>query len=102
MKFRDNQGKWALRKILYKYVPSNLIERPKQGFSIPLGDWLRGPLREWAEELLKESRLKREVFFNHDPIRLKWQQHLAGQMDWSAPLWVVLMFQAWFESQKSG
>jgi asparagine synthase (glutamine-hydrolysing) len=97
MKLRHGQGKWALRQILYKYVPPELIERPKQGFGIALGDWLRGPLRKWADDLLAEERLRREGYFYPDPIRAKWLEHLSGARNWEHSLWAVLMFQAWFE-----
>jgi len=100
MKIRSGQGKWALRQILYKYVPSELIERPKQGFSIPLGEWLRGPLRDWAENLLDPVRLKQEGFLRHEPIHEKWIEHLSGKRNWEHQLWSVLMFQAWLESQQ--
>lgn len=95
MKIRNGQGKWALRQVLYRYVPRELIERPKAGFAIPLNQWLRGPLREWAEELLEESRLNSGGVFAAGPIREKWHQHLAGTHDWTTKLWAVLMFQAW-------
>lgn len=99
MKMRNGQTKWILRQVLYKHVPKELIERPKTGFGIPVGDWIRGPLRAWAEELLDEARLKREGFFKPGPIREMWMAHLAGQRNWSYYLWSVLMFQAWLETQ---
>jgi asparagine synthase (glutamine-hydrolysing) len=100
MKIRNNQGKWALRQVLYKYVPRELIDRPKAGFAIPVGSWLRGPLKEWAEELLDENRLEREGFFHPKPIRDKWVQHLIGTHDHTSSLWAVLMFQCWLESNR--
>lgn len=100
-KLRDGQTKWPLRQVLYRYVPRELIDRPKMGFGIPLHDWLCGPLREWAEELLGEERLRREGFFHPEPIRQKWMEHLSGQRNWAALLWNVLMFQAWLESDQT-
>lgn len=98
-KIRDGQGKWLLRQVLYKHVPRELIERPKAGFGTPLDAWLRGPLREWAEFLLSEQRLRSEGFFNPEPIRTMWAQHLSGKMNWQYHLWNVLMLQAWLAEQ---
>lgn len=101
MKLRAGKTKWALRQILYKYVPPALVERPKQGFGVPIDHWLRGRLREWAEELLDENRLRREGFLNPAPIRQAWQEHLSGQASRQYPLWTVLMFQSWLEFNKN-
>jgi len=100
MKLRDGKGKWILRQLLDRHVPRALVERPKMGFAIPLDDWLRGPLREWAETLLDEERLKREGHLNPAPIRRAWKKHLAGQASFGCRLWSVLMFQAWLEANE--
>lgn len=100
MKIRNGQGKWALRQVLYRHVPRELIERPKKGFAIPLGQWLRGPLRDWAEALLDSNRLQKEGFFNPAPIQKVWRDHLNGRRDHSTRLWSILMFQAWLEAQQ--
>lgn len=97
MKIIDGQGKWPLRQLLYKHVPRHLIERPKAGFGIPVGQWLRGSLRPWAEDLLDENRLSSEGYFYPAPIRKKWSEHLSGRRDHTASIWAVLMFQAWLE-----
>ena len=76
---KEGEGKWLLRRLLDRYVPKELIERPKMGFGVPLDSWLRGPLREWAEELLDEQRLRREGYLHPAPIREKWAEHLSGQ-----------------------
>lgn len=100
VKVRGNVGKWALRQILYKYVPRELIERPKAGFAIPIGQWLRGPLRPWAESLLDEGRLRSEGYFNPKPVCAAWIDHLSGRRDRTSRLWAILMFQSWLAAQR--
>lgn len=100
-KIRDGEGKWPLRQLLYRHVPKALMERPKKGFSIPLADWLRGPLREWAEALIEPGRIAREGYLRADLVGHAWQQHQNGEQDHSSRLWCVLAFQSWLQEQRA-
>ena len=100
LKIKNSKGKWLLREMLSQYLPIELINRPKQGFTVPVGAWLRGPLREWAEELLSEKRINQEDFLNPAPIRAFWQEHKEGKVNRQHQLWGPLMFQAWLENNK--
>ena len=91
---RGATSKWLLRQVLYRYVPRELVERPKAGFGVPIDAWLRGPLRDWAESLLAESQL-REAGLEPSLVRARWQEHLSGRRNWQYSLWTVLMLQAW-------
>lgn len=98
LKVRRGQGKWLLRQVLHQYVPAQLVERPKMGFSVPLNDWLRSPeLRDWVESLLAENRLRTEGFFHPQSIRRIWEEHRDGRYNWKSHLWNVLMFQSWLD-----
>ena len=99
MKVKNGQGKWPLRQLLYNYVPKEMMERPKQGFGVPIEDWLKGPLREWAEELLDERKLSEQCFLDPLPIREMWADYISGKRRWHYYLWDVLMFQAWLSQE---
>lgn len=98
-KIRDGQSKWLLRQLLARHVPRNLFERPKQGFTLPLAEWLRGPLRDWAEDLLAPYSLNATGLFNSEMVRKAWQEHLTGRFNHQRGLWTILMFQSWLKSQ---
>ena len=95
LKVRDGKGKWLLRQVLRRYLPESLFERPKHGFDVPVGAWLRGPLRDWAEDLLDEGRLREEGLLDPVQVRARWRAHLGGQSDHGCELWAVLMAEAW-------
>jgi asparagine synthase (glutamine-hydrolysing) len=94
-KYRDQTTKWILRQVLYKYVPPELVERPKMGFGVPIGDWIKGPLKDWAGDLLSENTLKKEGYFDYKVIRKMWDEHQTSKRNWQYQLWDILMFQSW-------
>jgi len=94
-KIRGGQSKWLLRQILYRHVPPSLIERPKAGFGVPLAKWLRGPLRDWAEDLLAPASLAEIEGLDGAAVHRRWRQHLRGTHDWTGSLWSVLMLIGW-------
>jgi asparagine synthase (glutamine-hydrolysing) len=98
LKVAGGKSKWILRQLLYRYVPKALIERPKMGFSVPVGEWLRGPLTEWASDLLSETLLSRQGILNPSMVQQTWQDHLTGRVEGQNRLWAVLMFQAWYQA----
>lgn len=97
-KYRNKTSKWILRQVLYKYIPKKLIERPKSGFTLPLSEWLRGPLKDWAEDLINVEKLNHDGILDAEVINKKWREHQAGKFDWSNQLWSVLMFQSWLKN----
>jgi asparagine synthase (glutamine-hydrolysing) len=99
VKMRGVTTKWVLRRLLERHVPRELFDRPKRGFSIPVDEWLRGPLRSWAEELLSPRRLREDGYLRAEPVRRAWEAHLAGRSNHQAALWTVLMFQSWLEAR---
>jgi asparagine synthase (glutamine-hydrolysing) len=101
MKVRNGVGKQILRQMLYREAPRNLFERPKSGFGVPVGDWVKGPLKDWAEALLDARRIRSEGWFDPKKIERRWREHLGGERDSSGAIWAILMFQAWLDEQSS-
>lgn len=99
LNMKNGVGKQVLRSVLYRHVPKELIDRPKQGFAVPIAAWLRGALRDWAEELLDPAKLKDQGYWNVDMVRWTWNEHLSGREDYSFQLWAILMFQDWLNSR---
>ena len=99
-KVRDGSGKWLLRQVLRRYVPEAMYDRPKQGFNVPIGAWLKGPLREWAGDLLASSRLRQEGLLDVARVEASWADHLSGRRDRATELWAILMFEAWYDGTR--
>jgi asparagine synthase (glutamine-hydrolysing) len=97
MKVRQGEGKWLLKKVLRRHVPAHLIDRPKMGFGVPVGDWLRGPLQDWAEELISPPRLRDEGIFDESIVRARWTRFLKDPRVSSDGIWQLLMFQSWID-----
>jgi len=102
MKIRHGSSKWILRQVLYRHLPQELMERPKMGFAVPVGEWIRGPMKEWAEELIDNKRIEQERYFNAQAVVEMWQQHLSGKFNRTHELWNILMFQAWLSNNQFG
>ncbi len=102
MRLGQDGGKRLLRDVLHRHVPQALVSRPKMGFGVPIGRWLRGPVRDWAEALLDEHRLRREALFDPAPIRRMWDDIVTGRTEIQEPIWGILMFQAWHEMYAGG
>jgi asparagine synthase (glutamine-hydrolysing) len=100
-KVRGGQGKWLLRRVLRRYLPKYLFERPKQGFNVPIGEWLIGPLRDWAQELLDGSRIRRDGYLDDVRVQACWQEHLSGRRNRARELWAILMVQAWLDAMRA-
>lgn len=99
LKIRNGQGKWILKELLYRYVPKRIVDRPKMGFGVPIGDWLRGPLKDWSNNLLDQNRLQKEGYLNSKVVSNMWNEHLDGSRDRTNEIWNILMFQLWLENQ---
>ena len=100
MKVRGPSGKHILKQLLYREAPQQLFERPKVGFGIPVGHWIKGPLRDWAEDLLDPKTMAGEGYFDPTIVQRRWQDHLSGQRDSTAALWAILMYESWLRAQR--
>jgi asparagine synthase (glutamine-hydrolysing) len=100
-KIHGGTGKMILRQLLDRLAPRELFERPKAGFAVPVGEWIKGPLRPWAEDLLDSGRMAQDGYFDPAIVHARWQQHLSGSRESTPALWAVLMFQAWLNNQKA-
>ena len=98
-KIHNGRGKNIVRKLLYDLVPRELVDRPKAGFGVPVGEWIKGPLRAWAEDLLDANLIRSQGWFDADAVQRRWRQHLSGRRDSTPALWAILMFQSWLESE---
>ena len=98
VKVRNGKGKWLLRQVLRRYIPETLFERPKHGFNVPIGMWLKGPLRDWASDLLSGSRLSQRGYLDRARTQACWKEHLSGRRDRGCELWAILMIESWLDS----
>jgi asparagine synthase (glutamine-hydrolysing) len=98
MKIQGRTGKAILRKLLYKHAPEQMFDRPKAGFAVPVGEWIKGDLRPWAESLLSSGALRKGGYFDDALVQRRWRAHLSGEQDSTQALWTILMFQSWLEA----
>jgi asparagine synthase (glutamine-hydrolysing) len=99
---RGKRGKWILRELLGRHLPTELVDRPKTGFAMPVGEWLRGDLSDWAEDLLDPSAMRQQGYFDTARVQQRWEEHLARRRDSASAIWAILMFQSWLRNSKQG